>query len=267
MNNIILVPFRGINVRVKDEGQGNAVVLLHGYLESLDIWGDFSAKLAKRHRVISIDLPGHGASGVVAPVHSMELLSEAVDAVLQHLGIARCVLAGHSMGGYVSLACLVAFPERLAGLCLFHSSPFADSEQKKIARKKEIRLIEQGKLPLICNTSIPNGFAEENRQLMASAVEFAKLVARRTPPEGAIAILQGMLARPDRDELLRGNHLPVLFIIGKKDEYVSFESLHAVASGYPHSTVKVLEHSGHSGYLEEPEKSLQYILEFSETVF
>ncbi len=254
--------FRDSHIRVKDEGCGEVVVLLHGYLESLDIWGEFAGQLAQHYRVVSIDIPGHGESGVIAPVHTMSLIAEAVEAVLHQLGIQRCVLVGHSMGGYVSLACLAEYPDLLAGICLFHSSPFADTDQKKAARAKEIRLVQSGKLMLICNTSIPNGFADDNLHRLADKVEFAKEVARHTTPEGAIAILEGMRNRPDRGDLLHRNKLPVLFILGKKDGYVSFEELYPAVLPFPNTTVEVLEHSGHSGYLEEPEKSLECVLSF-----
>jgi pimeloyl-ACP methyl ester carboxylesterase len=197
----------------------------------------------------------------------MSLMAEAVDAVLQHLGIDRCMLVGHSMGGYVSLAYLAACPARLAGICLFHSSPFADDDKKKASREKEIRLVEAGKLMLICNAGIPNGFAGENRQRMADKIEFAKQIARQTTPGGAVAILEGMRTRPGREDLLRRNTLPVLFIMGREDEYVPYDELYPVALTFPHTAVKVLQHSGHSGYLEEPGKSLQYIREFAGNVY
>ena len=260
----VYIPFRNITIRVKDEGRGQAVVLLHGYLESLEIWGNFAVQLAKHYRVISIDIPGHGQSGVIAAAHPMPLMAEAVDAVLEHLGIEQCVLVGHSMGGYVSLAYLAAYPNRLAGICLFHSSPFADDEKRYASRGKEIRLVESGKLTLICNASIPNGFAEENRPQMTNQIEFAKEIARQTTPAGAVAILEGMRTRADSEELLRRNTLPVLLILGKKDEYVLFDELYPAALTFPQVTVNVLEHSGHSGYLEEPEKSREYIRAFLE---
>ncbi len=264
---LITIPFRNTTVRVKDKGNGDVVVLLHGYLESLDIWGDFAECLAQHYRVISIDIPGHGQSGIIAAEHTMPLMAEAVDAVLEHLSIQRCVMVGHSMGGYVSLAYLDQYPNRLAGICLFHSSPFADNEKKRNARAKEIRLIEAGKFMLICNASIPNGFTDENIQVMADRVEFAKQIARQTPPEGAIAILEGMRNRPDRNELLRQNRLPVLFILGKDDYYIPFNEFYPKALSFPHTTVCVLEHSGHSGYLEESEKSTKFLFTFLEKCY
>ncbi len=261
---ITFVPFKGGKIRVKDEGRGPEVMLLHGYLESLDIWDGFADRLAHNHRVVRIDIPGHGQSDAVAEVHTMSLMAEAVETVWQNLNISRCVLVGHSMGGYVSLACMAEYPDRLAGVCLFHSSPFADSDAKKASRAKEIRLVQAGKLMLICNTSIPNGFADENLQSMADKIEFAKEIARRTSPEGAAAILEGMRNRPDRTELLTKNQLPLLFILGKQDNYVSFDELYRAIQSFPNTIIHVLEHSGHSGYFEEPEKSTEYLSAFLE---
>ena len=259
---MIQIPFKNICIRVNDEGQGPAVLLLHGYLESLEIWDGFSVQLANSYRVISMDIPGHGKSGIIASVHTMPLMAEAVDAVLRYLDIEQCVIVGHSMGGYVSLAYLAAHSSRLAGICLFHSSPFADDEKRHTSRGKEIRLVEAGKLMLICNASIPNGFAEENRIPMASKIEYVKEIARQTSPEGAVAILEGMRNRPDSSDLLRRNTLPVLFILGKKDEYVPFDEIYPAALTFSNTTICVLEHSGHSGYLEEPDKSLEYVRTF-----
>jgi pimeloyl-ACP methyl ester carboxylesterase len=263
----IPIPFRNSKIRISDEGEGEVVVLLHGYLETLDIWDDFCERLIPHYRVIRMDIPGHGQSGVVAEIHSMDLMAEAVETVLEHLNIHRCVLAGHSMGGYVSMAYLANYTKRLAGICLFHSSPLADTEKKKAARNKEIRLIQDGKLSLICQFSIPNGFAVENLEKLSGKVNFAKDIAGLSSPEGVIAILSGMRDRPDRQELLRTNKLPVLFMLGKHDFYIRFDELFSLASSFPQAEVAVLEHSGHSGYIEEPEKSAQTLIRFLEKCY
>ena len=82
------------------------VVLLHGYLESLLVWEDFVPYLYKEVRVVTLDLPGHGISVVTGAVHTMDFLADTVADALKALGIGRCTLVGHSMGGYVALAFL-----------------------------------------------------------------------------------------------------------------------------------------------------------------
>ncbi|MDR2848683.1 MAG: alpha/beta hydrolase [Bacteroidales bacterium] len=256
------VHFKNSTVRISDEGTGEAVLLLHGYLETLDIWDDFCELLTPRYRVIRMDIPGHGLSGVVADTHSMDMIAEAVETVLQHLDIPRCVLVGHSLGGYALLAYLANYPTRIAGICLFHSSPLADNEKKKTARDKEIRLVNDGKLSLICHFSIPNGFAENNLARLAHKVAFAKELALMSPPDGVTAILRGMRDRPDRQALLKNNSLPLLFLFGKYDSYIQLDRLVPLATSFPHSETIVLEHSGHSGYIEEPEKSSGALIKF-----
>ena len=111
-------------LHVCDSQQGErCVVLLHGYLESMFVWDDFVPLLYKRVRVVTLDLPGHGISEVRGECHSMEYLADVVRDALQALGIARCTLVGHSMGGYVALAFCERHPEMLDGLVLFSSTP------------------------------------------------------------------------------------------------------------------------------------------------
>ena len=105
-------------VHVCDSEKGDrCAVLLHGYLESMLVWDDFVPYLYKQVRVITLDLPGHGISVVKGPVHTMEYLADVVKDTLDALGIARCTLVGHSMGGYVALAFCEKYPERLDAWC------------------------------------------------------------------------------------------------------------------------------------------------------
>ena len=118
-------------LHVCDSEQGErCVVLLHGYLESLLVWEEFVPLLYKRVRVVTLDLPGHGISEVKGEVHTMEFLADTVADGLRALGIERCTLVGHSMGGYVALAFLERHPEMLDGLVLLSSTPNADTPEK-----------------------------------------------------------------------------------------------------------------------------------------
>ena len=103
--------FNGGKIYYNDIGEGTPVVLLHGYLESSDIWDDFAKKLSEKYRVISVDLPGHGMSGSYGSTHTMEFMANIVKELLDTLGIKKVFLTGHSLGGYVTLAFLELFPE------------------------------------------------------------------------------------------------------------------------------------------------------------
>jgi len=100
---IDFIRYKNQPIRYKTEGLGHTIILLHGFLESLDIWDAFSDQLSAHFNVLSIDLPGHGETGSFGEAHSMALMAECVNAVLDHLRVEQCIVAGHSMGGYVAV--------------------------------------------------------------------------------------------------------------------------------------------------------------------
>lgn len=253
---IDIANFKNSTIRYKVEGAGTVVVLLHGYLESLKIWNKFSDKLSKEFRVICIDLPGHGRSGIVAGAHTMEIMAEGVIAVLDKLNIDKCILIGHSMGGYVTMAFADLYPDRLYGYSLFHSTPFPDTDEKRKNRDKEIELVNQGRKELISKTNVPKAFADDNLVRLSSEIELAIKIALETPDEGITTILEGMKLRPDRTEILKNSKIPVLLILGKKDNYIPFTDVANKIILNEKGELLVLENSGHMGFIEETEKSL-----------
>ena len=254
-----MIPFKTSSINYMDEGTGEVIVLLHGYLETLQIWGNFAKELTKFFRVIAIDIPGHGKSGKIAEVHTMDLMAEALDTVLSGLNIYKAFLVGHSMGGYVAMSYMVQYPGKVSGLCLFHSNPFADSEEKKANRDREIEIIRQGKQEILFNTNVPKSFATDNLEKFKAEVDRAKQIAEHCEPEGIIALLEGLKIRPDRQDLLKETHLPILYILGKKDNYTDYNLMFAVAQRSSAGETLSLEHSGHMGFIEEPGLCLETI--------
>lgn len=249
------IQFKKINIRFSDKGKGIPVVLLHGYLESLNIWDDFSSLLTQHCRVIRIDLPGHGGSGIIGETHTMELIAESVKAVMDHLKLDKVYLIGHSLGGYVTLAFLELFPERLNGFSLFHAHPLSDTPETIVKREREINLVLEGRKDMICNVNIPNAFANDNLDKLKEEVEFAKEIARQTPDKGIVATLNGMMVRPDRRKILAGTSSPFLWILGKKDNYIPYETIIEKVGLPGNGKLVTLENSGHQGFMEEKEES------------
>ncbi len=256
-----------VALRYTDSEKGEKpIVLLHGYLESLEVWDDFVRRLTRDgYRVITLDLPGHGISEVVGEVHSMEFLADTVAALLAKIGVEKCTLVGHSMGGYAALAFAKKYPERLSGLVLFHSVPGADTEEKKENRRREIALIRAGKKELLARTSPEKGFAEENRKRLADEIDALGEQVMLTEDEGIVALLNGMIEREDMNEMLRRLEAPVLFIFGKGDGYIGPETAEAMIRNHPQAQVVWLEHSGHMGFVEEPDAAAKALEAFVES--
>ena len=100
------------NVFYKVDGSGPAIVFLHGFMEDHSIWDEFVEQIAEKYRCICIDLPGFGKSGVFREIHTMDFMAGKVWEVLKKEHVSKCILIGHSMGGYVSLAFAKLFSEK-----------------------------------------------------------------------------------------------------------------------------------------------------------
>ncbi len=244
-----------------DSGSGDrCVVLVHGYLESMLVWDDFIPLLYKKVRVVTIDLPGHGISVVHSECHTMEFLADTIHHALLELGIERCTLVGHSMGGYVALAFCRKYPEQLDAVVLLSSTPNSDSEEKRLKREQEIRIIEAGKKEAIAAIAPAERFAAANRHRLAPYIEDGRDQVMITEDEGILALLRGMALRVDQNEMLRQVGVKQLFIYGRDDSYIPVEVAEAVVEAHPQATVKWLENSGHMGFIEEPAACAEAIL-------
>ncbi len=265
MNNTIT--YQDASIRFTDSGSGDPVILLHGYLESLEIWGSFTTDLAARYRVIAIDLPGHGQSGIFSTIDTMAVMADAVKHVLDHLGIGRTVVIGHSMGGYATLAFEEIFPEITLGYILFHSHSLADPEDKKTKRDREISLVRSGRKMQFINVNVQNAFADDNLQRMQQEVKRALGIAGKTPDRGIICALEGMKARPDRRHVLKGSRVPVMIVAGRKDNYIPFPVYEQHFALAPDTETLVLENSGHMGFIEEKEEAVAGVFRFLDRIY
>lgn len=245
--------YKDVEVVYNDLGQGACILLLHGYLETAEVWDSFAGRFLDRFRVITMDLPGHGGSGTWGKAHSMDDLAGSVCAVLNKAGVDKVFLVGHSLGGYVAMAFADLHPGLLSGYSLFHSTCFADSEEKRDDRDREIRLVMCKKKRQIIDVSIPKGFADVNLERLNNEVERVKDMALSNTEEGIVAVLNGMKERPDRTSVLKDPRLPLLLIGGMKDNYIPDEVFGKLVALAPHASVLRLGQSGHMGFIEEPE--------------
>lgn len=245
--------FNGVPIRYSNEGQGPALVFLHGYLLSSEIWKEFVRPFVPQYRVVCVDLPGHGGSGVVGDCSSMELMAESVETVLDHLNISQAVFFGHSMGGYAMLALLEKRPELFLGLSLFHSHTLNDSAAVQEKRDREIHLIEEGHRQLLLSQSIPNMFATDFIDQNQEALDLCKQIAREMDDAAVIAAIRGLRARPNRSKVLENSPVPCLSLIGAKDNFISLEEV-ALKTALPPGSERLIGYNtGHMGFFEEPE--------------
>ncbi len=248
------------------QGQGPAVVLLHGFPVNLHVWDAFAESLSHRFKTLAIDLPGFGKSSLYNTVHTMDFMAQAVKAVLVAENVSRAILVGHSMGGYVSLAFTKLFPDKLAGIVLFHSQAAADLPEAKAHRARTIEAVKKNHKSFIANF-MPGLFAPENVHRFTGEIEALKQLADKTSAEAIIAALAGMAEREDSRELLKKINVPVFFVVGKEDSRASMPEITNQMSLPRNCEGIILDSVGHTGYIEAPEKIFPAIESFCERTY
>lgn len=255
---------KGEQVYYTDKGKGRAVVFLHGFMESLDVWKTYAEELSKTNRVICIDLPGHGLTPCYGYVHTMELIAEIVQLLLKKLGVRKYVLIGHSMGGYVSLAMGEQDPDAILGICLFHSTAQADHKEKKFDRDRVIKVVKHNKTIFI-KEAIPHLFYRGIRSHQKYINRVLK-IAQSTSSQGIVAALEGMKIRPDREVVVRFTPYPIHYIIGKEDPVLNWEGLVKQSQLNEKGSYLLLEDVGHMGFFEAEMPCLKSLKTFLRTL-
>lgn len=257
----MILQYKNIPIYYRDEGEGKAVVLLHGFLETFAMWNDLIPEIETNHRIVTIDLLGHGRTGCLGYIHTMEMMADAVLFVLEHLHIAKSYFIGHSMGGYVALALAEAIPEKFYGLCLMNSTPFADSSERQINRDRAIKVVKQNHRNFI-RMSISNLFNPDRKEKFEQEIECILLSAMEMPVQGIIAALEGMKIRKDRRIVLEQLEAYKMIILGRKDPVLEFDNLKTQLLD---SEVEIIEFpDGHMSHIENKQEFTYFIRHFIE---
>ena len=217
------ITFKNATISFSDCGKGTAIVLIHGFLENSKMWTNIIPELSKRNRVITIDLLGHGNSDCLGYVHSMELFAVTIEAVLKHLKIRKCILVGHSLGGYVALAFAEKNPQKIKGLCLMNSTSFEDDNDRKLLRTRANKMIQNNYTNMV-RMSFANLFGDKSKTLFKEEIKKALNEALKTSVQGYIAAQEGMKNRLNRSAVLKDNDFKKLIIIGEKDPVLDFDT-------------------------------------------
>lgn len=243
--------YNGKRLYYRVSGQGRVLMLVHGFGEESSVWDGLLPGLEEQYRVIVPDLPGSAESELI-PDMTIEGMAEALHAIIHEEEAGHCVVIGHSMGGYITLALVEKYWNHVSAFGLFHSTSYADSEEKKATRRKGIAFIREHGAQAFLKTATPNLFAPATREENTELVEKQIAGLIRFTPDALVACYEAMIQRPDRTEILKQSRVPVLFIIGKWDQAVSPEDSLKQSHLPGISYIHLLENSGHMGMLEEP---------------
>lgn len=239
---------------------GPRVVLLHGLGSSSADWPEQQAVLQARHRVVAVDLPGHGGSPLPPGRLTIEGMARDVAALLAPMGEEPAHVVGLSLGACVALRLALQSPARVHTLTLVN--PFArvqPSGPGDLARLA-LRLLLLGTAPMetvaahVARRLFP---WPEQRELYDSAV--ASLAA--TPRRAYLAAMRA-LARFDARGQVAAIRQPTLIVAGDRDTMVPLAAKSALAGAIPGARLLVIPASGHATPHDQPAAFNRALLEF-----
>lgn len=238
-------------------GEGKPVVFIHGFLEDNQMWNNLLPYFGQI-KAIYIELPGHGKSNLLQRELTLDSIAEAFKNTIQHIGLSKFIVVGHSMGGYVALHLTEIMENKIEKLVLFHSHPWADSSDKKTNRTRAAKLVKSRK-SLFVREAITELYAPQNRERLHNEIEYAIKIAKQISSEAIAQSLIAMRDREDKVSVLEKLHDNAFIIHGEFDPLVDKQKMQetALKNGNHFYSINGI---GHIGYNEAPEKVAKILL-------
>jgi pimeloyl-ACP methyl ester carboxylesterase len=242
----------GIRFSFIDEGRGQPILLVHGFPLNRAIWLPQIETLSKNFRVIAPDLRGHGESEAPAGVYNMNTFADDLNALIEARQCGPVVLAGHSMGGYISFVFYRRFPQKVRGLVLFCTRAGADSEEGKAGRENLAQRAEREGATAVAEQMLPKMLAATTTATRPDLVAQVRQIMLATSINGLAGSLRGMAARPSSVDLLPKIAVPTLVIASAGDLMIPSQEAEAMAQAIPSAQLHLISNAGHLASLENP---------------
>jgi 3-oxoadipate enol-lactonase len=235
-----------------DAGKGKLpLVLVHGFPLDSRLWTDQIADLSGSFRIIAPDLRGFGKSRSDEPF-TMQSLADDLHRLLEKIGGLPCVLAGLSMGGYVSLPYAKKYPGDLKGLILVDSRCEADAPAAKESRGKMIELVRKHGAAAVADAMLPRLIAPGALANRPAVVQRVLAMMNDCPPQTIEHALAAMRDREDHMDWLAKADLPVHIIVGEHDAITPPAGARVTAKRLKRGGLTVIRAAGHLTPIEQP---------------
>jgi 3-oxoadipate enol-lactonase len=241
--------WKGVSARVRETGDGPALVLVHGYPLDGAMWSGVARALSPRFRVLKPDLPGRGETAAPSEGRLTDY-ADFVEALLDALPGPGGV-AGFSMGGYVALELARRRPERLRALALVDTRASADDDAGRAKRDEAIAAVRASGAAAIAEAMMPRLLSPRSLKNQ-DLVERVGRIMTRQKPETVEGDLTAMRDRPDARELLREIAIPTLVVVGEEDALTPPADSEAMAAAIPGARLVRIGGAGHLSPMERP---------------
>lgn len=238
------ISVNGIDLAYDRRGKGTPLVLIHGFPLDSSSWNEIIPLLEDKFDVILPDLRGFGQSTTVETQYTISDMADDVAGLLDHLGIEKAAVAGHSMGGYIALAFVKKYPNRVNGLGLISSQAAGDPPERKEGRYKTAADVAEKGVGVVVEAMTPKLSADARVQA------FVRGVIAKQSKSGVIGALKAMAEREDLVSTLSSFDFPVALIHGDADALIPIDRSKEIKSAIPSAKFVELKGAGHMPMME-----------------
>ncbi|MGI0036955.1 MAG: alpha/beta fold hydrolase [Nitrososphaera sp.] len=267
--NNTLASINGINLYYDDIGKTHslAVVLIHGFPFSSSMWTDQVEMLKKKNlRVLTYDIRGHGQSDIGDGQYTFELFVDDLIALLDHRKIAKTILCGFSMGGYIALRAIERNPDRFTALVLCDTMSSADSNEAKIRRANSVKMVKNEGVERFAEGFLKAVFAPETFNTKPDIIDEIRSIIRSNSPLGICGALLAMAGRTDTISALPKISVPTLILVGEHDAVTPPDAARHLRDRIPNSKLHLIENAAHMSNLENPIKFNGHLANFVDEI-
>lgn len=231
-------------------GHGKPLVLLHGFPLDFGIWDSILPLLERQFEIILPNLRGFGKSESQTSDYSLSNMADDVAELLDHLGLEKSILAGHSMGGYIALAFARSYPDRLLGLGLISTQVIGDSAERRESRYQTAVQVEKFGMD-----SLADNMAKKLSSDPAQQAKSLEIILRQST-KGVVCALKALAERNDQTTTLKLLEKPVVIVHGDSDLLIPVERANEMKELKPDSILTIIPGAGHLPMLEKPAETV-----------
>lgn len=250
------IPVEGAQVRIKEAGQGDTVLLIHGFASSADTWDGWSQALSGRYHVISVDMPPFGVTGPLPGITmSPAAYQQFMDALVAQLGLKQFYLAGNSLGGMISWQYAARHPEHVKKLILVDSAGYfhgAPPLPIRLMQMPVVDRISQHFTPrFMVSQNVHDVYGDASRVPEGTVLRYQDMM-RREGSRPAISALLPSLKGADMS-VLATIKVPTLIMWGRNDRWIPPADAEQFHHAIPGSQLIWYDGLGHIPMEEDPQ--------------
>lgn len=256
------VTVNGVALALDTQGDGPAILFIHGYPMDRTIWRHQVEHLDGWRR-LAPDLRGMGRSDAPDLGYSMTTYADDLAALLDAVGVEQAVLCGLSMGGYVAFEFLRRYRQRVRGLVLMDTRAESDSMEGRRSRDAAAQLAREQGARAVAESMLPRLLAHETADAAGEPWRQLERMIGATPVSGIVGALAAMRDRPDSTDLLATlADLPTLVVVGEHDRITPLATAHRLVAAIPGAQLEVIAGAGHVPPVEQPASTTRVLAGF-----